>query len=51
MRERGGAQRTSISDESPAHRIVSPESLGEATTGMLLVVEDPESVVERVTAR
>jgi PhnB protein len=40
-----------VSDESPPHRNFSPESLGGATVRMLLIVEDPESVVERaVTA-
>ena len=36
-----------VSDESPPHRNFSPESLGGATVRMLLIVEDPESVVER----
>ena len=39
-----------VSDESPAHRNFSPESLGGATVRMLLIVEDPESVVERAIA-
>jgi len=40
-----------VSDESPAHGNFSPESLGGATTRVLLIVEDPESVVARaVTA-
>ena len=39
-----------VSDESPPHRNFSPESLGGATARMLLIVEDPESVVERAVA-
>src|SRR5881397_684499 len=39
-----------VSDESPPHGNFSPESLGGSTTRMLLVVEDPESVVERAVA-
>jgi PhnB protein len=39
-----------VSDESPAHGNFSPESLGGATVRMLLIVEDPESVVERAVA-
>jgi PhnB protein len=36
-----------VSDESPENNNFSPESLGGATVRMLLIVEDPESVVER----
>ena len=36
-----------VSDESPPHANFSPESLGGSTVRMLLIVEDPESVVER----
>jgi PhnB protein len=32
-----------VSDESPAHGNFSPESVGGATTRMLLVVEDPDA--------
>jgi PhnB protein len=39
-----------VSDESPPHGNFSPESLGGATVRMLLIVEDPQSVVERATA-
>jgi PhnB protein len=39
-----------VSDESPMHGSFSPESLGGATVRMLLIVEDPEAVVERATA-
>ena len=39
-----------VSDESPAHGNFSPESAGGATTRMLLIVEDPEAVVERAVA-
>jgi PhnB protein len=36
-----------VSDESPANKSFSPESLGGSTVRLLLVVEDPRSVVER----
>jgi PhnB protein len=39
-----------VSDESPPHGNFSPESLGGATARLLLIVEDPESVVERAVA-
>jgi len=39
-----------VSDESPEHGNFSPESLGGATVRLLLVVDDPESVVERAGA-
>jgi PhnB protein len=39
-----------VADESPSHGNFSPESLGGSTTRILLVVEDPESVVERAVA-
>src|SRR5207247_2737091 len=39
-----------VSDESPPHANFSPESLGGATVRMLLIVEDPDSVVERAVA-
>jgi PhnB protein len=38
-----------VSDESPPHGNFSPETLGGATTRILLIVEDPEAVVERAT--
>ncbi len=39
-----------VSDESPLNRNFSPESLGGATVRMLLIVEDPASLVERAIA-
>jgi PhnB protein len=39
-----------VSDESPAHKHFSPESLGGSTLRVLLVVEDPSAVVERAVA-
>jgi PhnB protein len=39
-----------ISDESPAHGNFSPESLGGGTVRMLLIVEDPDEMVERAVA-
>ncbi len=39
-----------VADESPRHRNFSPETLGGATARMLLIVEDPESVVARAVA-
>jgi PhnB protein len=40
-----------VADESPEHDSFSPESLGGGTVRMLLIVEDPDAVVERaVTA-
>jgi PhnB protein len=36
-----------VSDESAPHKNFSPESLGGSTVRLLLVVEDPRSVVER----
>ena len=39
-----------VSDEAPSEGNLSPESVGGATTRMLLVVEDPEAVVERAVA-
>jgi PhnB protein len=36
-----------VSDESPPHKNFSPESLGGSTVRLLLVVDDPRSVVER----
>lgn len=39
-----------VSDESPPHGNFSPESLGGATTRMLLVVDDPESIVRWAVA-
>ena len=39
-----------VADESPPHGNFSPDSLGGGTVRMLLIVEDPESVVERAVA-
>ena len=39
-----------VSDESPPNRNFSPESLGGSTVRMLLIVDDPRSVVERAIA-
>jgi PhnB protein len=36
-----------VADESPAHANHSPESLGGATTRMLLIVEDPQATLRR----
>jgi PhnB protein len=39
-----------VADESPPHDNFSPESLGGATTRMLLIVGDPQSVLDRAVA-
>jgi PhnB protein len=40
-----------VSDESPAHKNYSPESLGGGTVRMLLIVDDPDAMFARaVTA-
>jgi PhnB protein len=39
-----------VSDESPPHKNFSPESLGGSTVRLLLIVEDPQSVVDRAVA-
>jgi PhnB protein len=39
-----------VSDESPPNRHFSPESLGGSTVRVLLVVQDPVSVVDRAVA-
>lgn len=36
-----------VADESPTHQNFSPESLGGATVRMVMVVEDPEAMVDR----
>ena len=36
-----------VSDESPPHVNFSPESLGGGTVRMLLIVDDPDSAIER----
>jgi PhnB protein len=39
-----------VSDESPPNKHFSPESLGGSTVRVLLIAEDPHSVVERALA-
>ncbi len=39
-----------VSDESPPNKNFSPESLGGSTVRLLLIVQDPHSVVERAVA-
>jgi PhnB protein len=39
-----------VADESPAHGNFSPESVGGATTRMLLIVEDPAATIARAVA-
>src|SRR3954452_11569378 len=39
-----------IADESPEHGNFSPESVGGATTRMLLMVDDPDATVARAVA-
>ena len=39
-----------VSDEAPSQANYSPESVGGATTRMLLVVEDPDAVVAQAVA-
>jgi PhnB protein len=39
-----------VSDESPPNRNFSPESLGGSTVRLLLIVPDPQSVIERAAA-
>jgi PhnB protein len=39
-----------VADESPEHQNFSPESLGGGTVRMLLVVDDPVSMVQRAVA-
>src|SRR5438093_11509058 len=39
-----------VSDESPPRGNFSPESLGGGTVRMLLIVEDPDSAVQRAVA-
>lgn len=39
-----------VSDESPLHKNFSPESMGGGTVRMLLIVDDPDSAVERAKA-
>jgi PhnB protein len=39
-----------VEDESPPHGNFSPQTVGGATTRMLLIVDDPESVFARAVA-
>ena len=39
-----------VEDESPPHGNFSPETVGGATSRMLLIVDDPDSVVARAVA-
>jgi PhnB protein len=39
-----------VADESPPHGNFSPESVGGATTRMLLIVDDPAATIERAVA-
>jgi PhnB protein len=39
-----------VSDESPRHRHFSPESLNGSTVRLLLVVPEPEAVIDRAVA-
>ena len=39
-----------VADESPEHANFSPETLGGGTVRMLLVVDDPDGVVQRAVA-
>lgn len=39
-----------VADESPEHQNFSPESIGGGTVRMLLIVEDPQSVLDRAVA-
>jgi len=39
-----------VSDESPEHANHSPESVGGSTVRMLVVVEDPDSAIQRAKA-
>jgi PhnB protein len=45
-----GSAKFWVSDESPEHGNFSPESIGGGTVRLLLVVEDPESVVDQAIA-
>ena len=39
-----------VADESPEHANLSPESVGGTTVRLLLIVDDPQAVVERAVA-
>lgn len=39
-----------MADESPAHDNYSPETAGGPTTRMLLIVDDPQAVIDRAVS-
>jgi PhnB protein len=39
-----------VADESPRHQNFSPESVGGSTTRMLLIVSDPQAVIDRAVS-
>ena len=45
-----GASDFWVSDESPEHKNFSPETLGGATTRMVLTVDDPDAVFAKAVA-
>lgn len=45
-----GAASFWVADESPAHGNFSPRSLGGGTVRMLLIVEEPDAVIERAVS-
>ena len=45
-----GASEFWVADESPEHKNFSPESLGGATTRMILTVDDPDAVFAKAVA-
>ncbi len=45
-----GASSFWVADESPQHKNFSPESLNGSTARMILVVENPDAVVDRAVA-
>lgn len=45
-----GASEFWVADESPFHKNFSPESLGGATTRMVLTVDDPDAVYAKALA-
>ena len=45
-----GASEFWVADESPEHKNFSPESLGGATTRMVLTVDDPDAVYAQALA-
>jgi PhnB protein len=45
-----GASEFWVADESPEHKNFSPETLGGATTRMILTVDDPDAVYAQAVA-